>query len=157
MNEQALKQLIAQALGALKAGGQIGAKAADEIENSAKNPELKAALKQGSQTAAKWATQIDQALQEVGGTDVNENPVLMANDEVSKKIRDKAPDDFSRDLGIIAASQLSLHYWIASLGTLRAYAKRAGLSQIEQTMAQALEEANQSDKKMTDIAIQIMS
>ena len=44
MNEQALKQLMAQGLGAFKAGAQIGAKAADEIENDAKNPQLKAAL-----------------------------------------------------------------------------------------------------------------
>ena len=156
MNEQALKQLMAQGLGALKAGAQIGAKAADEIENDAKNPQLKAALQEGSQGAQQWATRIDRALQEAGGSDTNDNPILEAHYEVSKRIRAQAPDDFSRDLGIIAASQLALHYWIASFGTLRAYAKRAGLSQTEGEMAQCLQEAEQSDKKFTDIAISIM-
>ena len=39
---------------------------------------------------------------------------------------------------------------------VRAYAKRANLSQTEQEMAQCLQEAEQSDKKFTDIAISIM-
>ena len=156
MNEQALKQLMAQGLGALKAGGEIGAKAADEIENDAKDSQLKSALQQGSQTAQQWATRIDRALQEAGGSDVNDNPIIEAHYEVGKRIRNQAPDDFSRDLGIIAAAQLALHYWIASFGTMRAYAKRANLSQTEQEMAQCLQEAEQADKKMTDIAISIM-
>ena len=138
MNEQALKQLIAQGLGALKAGGEIGAKAADDVESDAKDQQLKAAL------------------QEAGGSDVNDNPIIEAHYEVGKRIRNQAPDDFSRDLGIIAAAQLALHYWIASFGTMRAYAKRANLSQTEQEMAQSLQEAEQADKKMTDIAISIM-
>ena len=156
MNEQALKQLMAQGLGALKAGGQIGAKAADDIESDASNAQLKQALNQGSQQAKTWAERIDRALQEVGGSDTNDNPVLEAHYEVAKRIRAEAPDDFSRDLGIIAASQLALHYWIASFGTMRAYAKRADLSQTQQEMAKCLEEAEQADKQMTDLAIEIM-
>ena len=147
---------MAQGLGALKAGGQIGAKAADDIESDASNAQLKQALNQGSQQAKTWAERIDRALQEVGGSDTNDNPVIEAHYEVAKRIRAEAPDDFSRDLGIIAASQLALHYWIASFGTMRAYAKRADLSQTQQEMAKCLEEAEQADEKMTDLAIQIM-
>ena len=157
MNEQALKQLIVQGLAALKSGGQIGAKAADDVENDARNPELKAALKQGSQTAQQWSTRIDEALQEAGGGPEKDNPILEAHYEVSKRIRAEASDDFSRDLGIIAASQLALHYWIASFGTLRAYAKRANLPQTEQALEQSLQEAEQADKQMTTLAINMMS
>ena len=141
MDTQALKQLTVQGLGALKSGAEIGARAADEIENDATNPDLKAALKQGTQTAAQWATRIDQALQEAGSGQTQDNPILQAHDEVAKRIRAQAPDSGSRDLGIIAASQLALHYWIAAFGTLRAYAKRAGLPQTEQAMEQSLAEA----------------
>ena len=156
MNEQALKQLMAQGLAALKAGGQLGSQAASDIEQDAKNPELKTALQQGSQTAQGWATRIDRALQEAGGSGEGDNPVVKALYEVGNRIRANAPDDFSRDLGIIADSQLALHYWIAAFGTMRAYAKRAGLSQTEQEMAQCLQEAEQGDKRLTDIAISIM-
>lgn len=156
MNDEALKQLMAQGLGSLKAGALLGSQAADDIENSAHNPELKTALNQGSQTAKTWATRIDRALQEAGGSDVNDNPIVQAHYEVGNRIRQNAPDDSSRDLGIIAGGQLALHYWIAAFGTMRAYAKRAGLPQTEQEMAQCLQEAEQGDKKMTDVAIGIM-
>ncbi len=156
MNEQALKQLMAQGLASLKAGGKIGSQAAGDIEQDAKDPQLKTALQQGSQTAQQWAGRIDRALQEAGGSGEVDNPILKAHYEVSDRIRKQAPDDFSRDLGIIAGSQLALHYWIAAFGTMRAYAKRAGLSQTEGEMAQCLQEAEQADKQMTDIAIQIM-
>ena len=157
MDTQALKQLTAQGLGALKSGGEIGARAADEIENDATNPDLKATLKQGSQTAAQWATRIDQALQEAGSGQTQDNPILQAHYEVANRIRAQAPEASSRDLGIIAASQLALHYWIASFGTLRAYAKRAGLPQTEQAMEQSLAEAKQADEQMTDLAIKMMA
>ena len=155
-HEQALKQLMAHGLGALKKGGQIGAKAADEIENDASNPQLKTALNQGTEQAKTWATRIDRALQEAGGTDYDDNPIMEAHYEVAKRIRADAPDDFSRDLGIIASGQLALHYWIASFGTMRAYAKRVGLNQTEQDMAQCLQEAESADKEMTGIAVDIM-
>lgn len=147
---------MAQGLAALKAGGQIGSQAAGDIESDAKNPQLKSALQQGSQTAQMWAQRIDRALQEAGGSEQGDNLVVKALYEVGDRIRKQAPDDFSRDLGIIADGQLALHYWIASFGTMRAYAKRANLSQTEQEMAQCLQEAEQADKKMTDIAISIM-
>ncbi len=114
-HEQALKQLIAQGLGALKTSGEIGAKAADDIQNAATNPQLKASLQQGSKDSQDWATRIDRALQEVGGTDTRDNPIIEAHYEVAKRIRDHAADDFSRDLGIINATQLALHYWMPRL------------------------------------------
>lgn len=156
MNEESLKQLIAQGLGALQAGSKIGAKAAADVENDASNAELKQHLNKGAETAKIWATRIDTALEEAGGSDTNDNPILEAHYEVANRIRAKATDDFSRDTGIIAASQLPLHYWIASFGTLRAYAKRADLSQIQEAMGQCLQEAEQADEQFTDLAIKIM-
>ena len=155
-NEQ-LKTLIQQGLSALKEGGKIAAKATDDIEDDAKNPQLKQALQQGAQTSKQWATRIDQARAEAGDEGDEENPILEAHYEVSKKIRNKAEDDYSRDLGIIAAGQLALHYWIASFGTLHAYATQAGLSQTAQAMQTSLEEAKQADHQHTELARQIMT
>lgn len=158
MDTQALKQLMVQGLGALKSGAEISARASDEIENDATNPELKAALKQGAQTSAQWVTRIDQALQEAGGGgQQQDNPIMQAHNEVAKRTRAQATESSSRDLGIIAAAQLALHSWIASFGTLQAYAKRAGLPQTEQAMAQSLGEAKQADEQMTALAIRIMA
>ena len=154
-NEQ-LKELIKQGLAALKAGSEVAAGATDEIQNDARNPQLKQALEQGNQTSKQWTERIDRALQEAGGGGEQQNPILEAHYEVSKRIRQQAPDDTTRDLGIIAAGQLALHYWIAAFGTLRTYAAQVGLSQTEQEMQTSLDEAKQADEQHTMIAKQLM-
>ncbi len=142
----------------MKAGSQVAAGATDEIQNDARNPQLKAALEQGNEQSKQWASRLDRALDEAGGPDEqsNQNPILEAHYEVSKKIRQQAPDDTSRDLGIIAAGQLALHYWIAAFGTLRTYAGQVGLTQTEQELQASLDEAKQADEQHTEIALQIM-
>jgi len=154
-NEQ-LKQLIKQGLTALKAGSKVAAGATSEIQNDAHNPELKAMLEKGNHTSQEWSARIDQALEEAGGGEEQQNPILEAHYEVSQKIRQQAPDDYTRDLGIIAAGQLALHYWIASFGTLRTYAEQAGLSQTAEHLQTSLDEAKQADEQHNKIAKQIM-
>lgn len=75
---------------------------------------------------------------------------------VSRQIRQQAPDDASRDLGIIANGQLALHYWIAAFGTIRAYAEQLGLSGIAQAMQTSLDEAKAADERHNQIAATIM-
>ena len=156
MSNEALKQLVSQGLSALKSGSQIGSQAAADIETSATNPELKAALREGSQTAQQWSTRIDNALQQVGGGDGEENAIVKAHYEVGNKIRTSAPDDYSRDLGIIASGQLALHYWIAAFGTMHAYLEQVGETQAAQDMKQCAQEAGDGDKKMTELAMKLM-
>lgn len=156
MADQALKTLVAQGLQALKAGGEVAKAAAAEIQNDAKNPDLKAALQAGTETSARWAQRIERALAEAGGAEDAGNPVLEAHHEVSRQIRQKAPDDLARDLGIIAAGQLALHYWIASFGTLRAYASALGMGQAERDMQASLDEAKQHDQRHTELASKLL-
>lgn len=157
MATEQLKPLIQQGLAALKAGSKVAAGATDEIQNDARNPQLRQALEQGNETAEQWAQRIERALQEAGGGDEQQNPILEAHYEVSRRIRQQASDDVSRDLGIIAAGQLALHYWIAAFGTLRTYAGQVGLRQAEQDLQACLDEAKQADEQHTQIAEQIMA
>ncbi|RYE94989.1 MAG: hypothetical protein EOO77_43590, partial [Oxalobacteraceae bacterium] len=64
MNQDTLKQLVAQGLAAMKAGGKVAAAATAEIQNDARHPDLKAALETGNQVSQQWTKRIDQALQE---------------------------------------------------------------------------------------------
>jgi ferritin-like metal-binding protein YciE len=130
----------------------VAKKATSEIQNDASHPELQAALQAGNKMSEQWAQRIAQASGEAGGAEDTGNPVLDARYEVSRKIRQKAPDAMTRDLGIIAAGQLALHYWIASFGTLRNYAAKLGLSQAEQSTRASLEEAKQADQQHTALA-----
>ncbi len=152
MADQELKILVAQGLQALRAGSEVAKKATSEIQNDASHPELKAALQAANKTAEQWAQRIAQAVQETGSAEDVGNPILDAHFDVSKKIRQKAPDAMSRDLGIIAAGQLALHYWIASFGTLSSYAAQLNLTQTEQGLRTSLEEAKQEDLQHTALA-----
>jgi ferritin-like metal-binding protein YciE len=134
----------------------VAAAATDEIRNDARHPDLKAALEQGNTTAQQWAQRIDQALQQVGGSGEQKNPVLEGLYEVSRQIRQQAPDDASRDLGIIANGQLALHYWIAAFGTIRAYAEHLGESETARAMQTSLDEAKAADEQHNTIARTIM-
>lgn len=156
MADQALKALVAQGLQALRAGSEVAKAATSEIQNDARDPGLKSALQAGTRTSEQWAQRIERALAEAGHAEDAGNPVLDAHYEVSRRIRQKAPDDLSRDLGIIAAGQLALHYWIASFGTLRTYASALGLSETEQAMQASLDEAKQADQQHTDLARKLL-
>lgn len=156
MAENNLKQLVAQGLAAMKAGSDLAAKATDEISNDAKHPGLKAALEEGNQTSKQWAERIERARQQAGDGGQQNNPIVEGLYEVSRRIRQQAPDDTSRDLGIIANGQLALHYWIAAFGTMANYTKHLGMDDAARDMKACTDEAKQADEKQTNLAEQIL-
>ncbi|MEO5969531.1 MAG: DUF892 family protein [Bdellovibrionia bacterium] len=156
MNKNSLTQLVKKGLAAAKSGSEIAAKSTTEIQNDVHHPRLKTCLEHGNKTSQEWSTRIDQALQEVGGAEEQQNRIVKAHVEVAREIRQQAPDDMARDLGIIASGQLALHYWISAFGTLKAYAATAGLQQTAQNMAMSVDEAKRSDEELTQIAFEIM-
>ena len=156
MADNNLKMLVSQGLQALKAGSDVAKAATAEIQQDASDHRLVSALQAGNSTAEQWQQRIERALAESGPGEDHGNPVLEAHFEVSRRIRQRAPDAKSRDLGIIAAGQLALHYWIASFGTLRTYAQKAGLSQTEQDFVRCVEEAKQADQAHTELALAIL-
>ena len=152
MADNNLKILVSQGLQALKAGGDVAKHATAEIQQDANDHRLVSALQAGNRTAEQWQQRVERALAESGGGEDQGNPVLEAHFDVSRKIRQMAPDAKSRDLGIIAAGQLALHYWIAAFGTLRTYAQKLGLTETEQGLSHSLEEAKQADQAHTQLA-----
>ena len=151
-----LKQLVAQGLAAMKAGSDAAAQATSEISGDATHPALKAALEEGNRTSKQWAERIDRARQQAGDGGQQNNPIMEALYEVSRRIRQQAPDDTSRDLGIIANGQLALHYWIAAFGTMANYTKHLGMDEVARDMEACVGEAKQADEKQTGLAEQIL-
>lgn len=151
-----LKALVSQGLSAMKAGSDVAKRATDEIGNDATHPDLKAALDEGNRTSKQWAERIERAVQQAGGSDTGDNPVLEAHYEVSRRIRQHAADETSRDLGIIAAGQLALHYWIAAFGTMASYTGQLGMDDAARDMKSSADEARQADEKHTRLARQLL-
>jgi ferritin-like metal-binding protein YciE len=96
-------------------------------------------------------------MDEAGVEGEGENPIVEAHYEVARKNRREAPDDATRDLGIVASGQLALHYWIAAFGTLGSYLKEMGMTDAAESMGRSVDEARQADEEHTRIAKQIMS
>ena len=157
MADDNLKELVSQGLSAMKAGGEVAARATDEIGNDASHPDLKAMLEQGNQVSKKWADQIDRAMEQTGPGQQGDNKILEAHYEVSRLIRQQAPDATSRDLGIVAAGQLALHYWIASFGTMASYLDALGMNDAAAAMKQSADEAKQGDQKHTELAAKLLA
>lgn len=156
-NEQQLKQLIKNGFAAMKTGSEMSAQATDAINNAAKDPKLKELLRKGNETSKKWAERIERGLQEAGGSnDKQENAIIEGIEKASQNILKVAPDDYSRDLGIIAAGQIALHYWIASFGTMASYAKQVDLSETQKAMKACADEAKEADEEHTKVAKEIM-
>ena len=157
MKEKELKELIKQGFAAMKAGSKVAADATDDVLKDAKDENLKSELNKGNEQSKVWSERIDRCLEEAGGKVEKENEILKAHYQVSKEIRQQAPDQYSRDLGIIASGQLALHYWIAAFGTQLSYASAIGLNQAQQEMQACLNEAKQADEKLTEIAKNILA
>ena len=152
-----LKALVAQGLQAMKAGAEVAKQATAEIQTDAADPGLKSALEAGNKVSAGWAQRVQAAIGEAGPAEDTGNPILDAHYEVSKKIRQKATSPMARDLGIIAAGQLALHYWIAAFGTLKTYSAKAGMMSVQGSMQACLDEAKQADQQHTELAQKIMA
>lgn len=157
MADDNLKELVSQGLSAMKAGSDVAARATDEISNDASHPDLKAALEQGNGTSKKWADQIDRAMEQTGPGQQADNKILEAHYEVSRLIRQQAPDATSRDLGIVAAGQLALHYWIASFGTMASYLGALGMDDAAAAMKTSADEAKQADQQHTELAAKLLA
>lgn len=158
MPDDNLKTLVSQGLAAMKAGSDVAARATDEIGRDASHPSLKAALEEGNRTSRQRADRLDRALRQAGGGSggQQDNPVLDAHYAVSRRIRGQAPDEQSRDLGIIASGQLALHHWIAAFGTMANYTRQLGMEDVASDMKSAADEARQADGKHTQLAEQLL-
>ena len=141
----------------MKTGSEMAAEATSDIMNAAQHPKLKEALQKGSKTSEKWAERIERGLQEAGGSEKRNNFIIEAVGKVNQEIMKSAQDATSRDLGIISAGQLALHYWIAAFGTMQSYAGEAELNEAKQEMKACLKEAKEADEEHTKIAEEIMS
>ena len=156
MNNDALKKIVAQGLGAMHAGAKMAARDTGEIQKHIKHPDLRAAFEGGNRVSEQWRVRIGKAVQAAGGSSEQTNPILEAHGEVGRKILEEASDDDARNLGMIAISQLALHYWIAAFGTMATYTKHLGMEEVAGEMKTSADEAKQGDERFTALAKSIL-
>ncbi|MBI1226694.1 MAG: DUF892 family protein [Bacteroidetes bacterium] len=71
----------------------------------------------------------------------------------TKKLADLYIDFQVKDAGLIGAMQRIIHYKIAGYGTGHKYAETLGLPEVTRVLIQSLDEEKQSDKVLSELAI----
>ena len=157
MQKDTLTRLTAQALTYMKAGNELVGKAVGGTNDAASDEELKKAINKGTKLRELWHDRIEKALTAVGGPVGEEkNPIVEGLQAAGKRIKEQAPDDTTRDLGLCADGQLSLHYWMAAFGTVREYFAQLGLDEHVVAMQKTVDEAKEADEEHTQIATRIL-
>jgi ferritin-like metal-binding protein YciE len=124
-----------------------------KLIDAAKNSELKNALQEHlnvTQTQIARLEQIFQTLNEKPGGETCKGMkgVIKEGDEIVSAGGDPA----TVDAGIISAAQRVEHYEMAGYGTVRTYAKLLGQNQHVQLLQQTLDEEEEADQTLTQIA-----
>jgi ferritin-like metal-binding protein YciE len=77
--------------------------------------------------------------------------------EEGKEVMSEDIEDDVLDAALIAAAQKVEHYEMATYGTLRAWAQTLGNQQAAKLLQQTLEEEEATDKKLTQLAEQLVN
>jgi ferritin-like metal-binding protein YciE len=77
--------------------------------------------------------------------------------EEGKEIIEEDLDEHAIDAGLIGAAQKVEHYEIAAYGTARAHAVMLGYNKIARVLQQTLNEEGATDKKLTQIAENVIN
>ncbi len=107
-------------------------------------------MQQDIEMTQQHAKQLDELLQKAGGQAGSmKNPIIEGIQARAKQIRQAAKDDATRDAGIVASAQITLHYYITAYGSLAAHAKTLEMSGAAGMLKSMAEECKQQDQKST--------
>ena len=127
-------------------------KSLPEIEN-ATNTQLKQGLQNHLSENETHLARLEQVFQ-MPGKDVQgvDCPAIDGIIEEAEEVSGEVADKDVLDAAIIASGQAVEHYEITRYGSLIAWAKRLGRSDIVKLLEQTLNEEKAADKKLTSIA-----
>jgi ferritin-like metal-binding protein YciE len=153
MKLENLQQLYLKELRDLYDAEKQITEALPKLIDAASNPELKNGLQEHlnvTNTQISRLERIFQSLNEkpTGETCKGMKGVIKEGDEIVSAGGDPA----TVDAGIISAAQRVEHYEMAGYGTVRTYAKLLGQQEHANLLQQTLQEEEQADKTLTQIA-----
>lgn len=124
-----------------------------KLIDAAHNSELKNALQEHLNVTQKQISRLEQIFQMLnekptGETCKGMKGVIKEGDEIVSA----GGDPSTVDAGIISAAQRVEHYEMAGYGTVRTYAKLLGQEQMASLLQQTLQEEEEADQRLTQIA-----
>ena len=128
-------------------------KSLPEMIENASEGQLKSGLKAHLGETKGHVQRLEQVFQMLGQKAKAVNcPAIDGIIEEAEEVTGEVEDKNVLDAAIIAAGQAVEHYEITRYGSLIAWAKRLGRTDIAQVLEQTLKEEKAADKKLTDIA-----
>lgn len=128
-------------------------KALPKVAKKASNPELKQALEEHLEQTEGHVERLEQIFEML------DQPAKAVKCQAMEGILDEGEDLMQMkgspetlDAGIIASAQKVEHYEIASYGSLATWAAMLGRQDIKRLLGQTLQEEEQTDKKLTELA-----
>jgi ferritin-like metal-binding protein YciE len=124
-----------------------------KLIDAANHPELKHALQEHLSVTKQQISRLDTIFHTLGEKPTGETckgmkGVIKEGDEIVSA----GGDPSTVDAGIISAAQRVEHYEMAGYGTVRTYAKLLGHQQMASLLQQTLDEEEEADKKLSEIA-----
>ena len=133
-------------------------KALPKMARAASSPELKRAFERHLEETRRHVERLEQIAGELDvkltGKKCHGMEGLI---EEGKEIMEEDLDAHAIDAGLIGAAQKVEHYEIAAYGTARAHAAMLGYNKIARVLQQTLNEEGATDKKLTQIAENVIN
>ena len=133
-------------------------KALPKMTRAASSPELKRAFERHLEETRRHVERLEQIAGELDikltGKKCHGMEGLI---EEGKEIMEEDLEENAIDAGLIGAAQKVEHYEIAAYGTARAHATMLGYNKIARVLQQTLNEEGATDKKLTQIAENVIN
>jgi ferritin-like metal-binding protein YciE len=133
-------------------------KALPKMAQTASTPELKKSFEMHLEQTQGHVQRLEQIFQSFGQEPEAKTCKAMKGliAEGAEVIKEDAIPEV-KDAALIAAAQRVEHYEIAAYGCARTYAEQLGKTDAVQLLEQTLKEEEQTDKKLTKLALQVIN
>jgi len=148
-----LKDLLVEELKDLYSAEKQLVKALPKIARGAESEELKAAIQEHLEVTKEQVTRLEEVF-----SHLEEKPRAKPCKGMQGLIEEGAESlqeedaGVLRDLQLIGAAQRVEHYEVAAYGTAKAMAEQLGLSEVAELLNETLEEEEEADNKLTEVA-----
>lgn len=154
MKMTSLQDLLVDELKDLYSAETMLLKALPKMARAATSPELRAAFEEHMEQTQGQKERLEQIFEGLGlkaksKTCEGMKGIIEEGDEMMKK----EAEDATMDAALIAAAQKAEHYEIASYGTCRTWAQTLGLDEAVSLLQQTLDEEEETDKRLTQLAV----
>ena len=133
-------------------------KALPKMAAAASSSQLRTAFENHLRETEMQVTRLEQIFQQIGEKPAGQScdamkGLIKEGDKLASNV-DESP---LRDAGLIGAANRVEHYEMAAYGTARTFAEMLGYNEATQLLEQTLQEEKQADRKLTELAEQMIN